>query len=277
MRLVSVIIPTFNRAAVLPRAMDSVVKQIYSNWELIIVDDGSTDETLKVINGWLEKNPVPQKIQILSSEKNRGVSFARNFGVSRASGSWLAFLDSDDEWLPARLSSQIALLDSAIESEQPLRWVHGGEAWVRNGKAVAVPARYAKFAGRIFSKCVDTCTVGASTVLLEKRLFLDNGGFREDFPVCEDYDLWLKLAARWPVGLVSEPVVVKFGGHADQLSMKYIGMDYYRCLALESQLSNPYLTASELAHVSRALIEKRIIVSRGAAKHSAHTSELRLR
>lgn len=277
MRLISVIIPTFNRAAVLRRALNSVAKQMYSNWELILVDDGSTDATSDIVKAWAQENQLEQKLQILSSEKNRGVSYARNRGARAANGTWLAFLDSDDEWLPSRLSSQVELLDRALESAEPLRWVHGEEAWVRNGKAVAIPPRYAKSGGRIFSRAVDICCVGASTVLIEKNLFWDVGGFREDFPVCEDYDLWLKLAARWPVGFVPEPVIIKHGGHADQLSMKYIGMDHYRCLALESQLENPYLSATDLAKVSSALIEKRIIVNRGAAKHNRPPDELRAR
>ncbi len=274
--MVSVIIPTFNRAKVLKRALDSVVKQIYSNWELIVVDDGSTDETTDVLRQWAIENSIDQKLKILASAKNRGVSFARNWGAREAAGAWLAFLDSDDEWLPTRLSSQMALLENS-HARSPLRWVHGEESWVRAGKPVSIPKKYAKTGGHIFSRCVDVCSVGASTVLLDRDLFFSVGGFREDFPVCEDYDLWLKISSTNPIGFVSEPVVVKHGGHADQLSMKYIGMDYYRCLALETQLGNPSLSPAELAHVARVLIEKRSLVAYGAAKNSAHPSELRLR
>lgn len=263
MRIISVIIPTFNRASLLERALDSVLSQTYSNWELIVVDDGSTDRTADVVSDWSARVEIKQKLQFLKLPTNQGVSAARNHGAEAATGEWLAFLDSDDEWLPDRLSSQFGL----VASRPDLRWVHGEEIWVRNGRAVPVAPRYRKHGGFIFDRCVDVCCVGTSTVLIGRELFLRAGGFRPKFVVCEDYDLWLRVAAEHEIGLVAEPIVRKHGGHPDQLSMKYIGMDYYRALALETQLKNSQLSSSQREKVAMALAEKRRILEAGSAKH----------
>ncbi len=262
MQLISVIVPTFNRDSVLLRALESVVKQTYSNWELIVVDDGSTDASDKIFSEWANKPALAPKLKWLSTGGNFGVSRARNLGVTHARGSWLAFLDSDDEWLPEKLAMQAPLTRS-------FKWIHGEEIWIRNGLLVNPPKKYKKSGGRIFSNSVDICCVGASTVLIERGIFEAANGFREDFPVCEDYDLWLKLASRYAVGFIPEPVVRKFGGHADQLSTRFAGMDYFRCKSLTEHLENPHLSNEERNHVAQTLIKKSEILAEGARKHGA--------
>ena len=214
--LISVIIPTFNRAHVLLKAIDSVLKQTYKNFEVIVVDDGSTDGTTELLSSYIKEG----KILYLKQE-NKGVSSARNFGVKSSKGDWLAFLDSDDEWLKHKLQKQVELL-----TERPdLRLVHGEELWVRNGKRVNQKKIHQKFGGFIYEKCLPLCLISPSAVMIERKLYEEMGGFDEEFTVCEDYDLWLKITSLYEVGFVSDPIIYKYGGHEDQLSHKYFAMD----------------------------------------------------
>jgi glycosyltransferase involved in cell wall biosynthesis len=256
---VSVIIPTYNRAATLERAIRSVWAQTETSFELIVVDDGSTDET-------------PERLQALQSAggrlrvertENRGVSAARNLGVRVARGQWLAFLDSDDEWLPGKLATQLALL-----KEQPsLSLVHGEEIWIRRGVRVNPMRKHQKKGGDVFADAVRLCCISPSTVLLRKSLFEELGGFREDFPVCEDYDLWLKITAREKVGFTSEFLIKKYGGHKDQLSRAYPAMDYWRVIALQNVLATPGLSDRKRQLVRQEISRKSSLLLRGYRKH----------
>ncbi len=256
--LVSVVVPTFNRAHTLKRALDSVVSQTDKNWEMIVIDDGSTDDTQQVLESW-RKSHSNFRIQIVQRE-NSGVSAARNQGVRLANGEWIAFLDSDDEWLPQRLERQRTLTAKFV-------WIHSEEIWIRNGRRVNAMKKHQKSGGRIFNRCVDLCCVSPSAVLLKKEEFLKLGGFRENFPVCEDYDLWLKFAAQFDAGYISEPLIIKYGGHDDQLSRRFKAMDYWRALSLKSQLGNPYLTSPERIYLETNLSERLRILEEGFAKH----------
>lgn len=259
MTKVSVILPTFNRAHTLARALDSVVAQSLSAHEMIVVDDGSDDQTPELIENWRAKAAFKGNFVYLKTE-NRGVSLARNLGAERAEGEWLAFLDSDDEWLPRKLEWQSQLMPL-----YPL--IHGEEIWIRNGERVNALKKYQKSGGRVFSRCVDVCCISPSTVLVKKDLFNRLGGFRPDFPVCEDYELWLRIAARFDVGFVSEPVLKKYGGHEDQLSRRFKAMDFYRARALVPFLENLEISAAERRHVVRTLIEKCDILIQGYLRH----------
>lgn len=259
--LVSVIIPTYNRAHTLSRAVDSVLAQTFKNFELLIVDDASTDATSVYLNTLLsQKNPVLGEsasgedppsdpafsqtqwpIRVLKNKKNLGVSAARNIGIENSQGEWLAFLDSDDEWLPQKLSLQMEFVGRQNQSNSggnnatknsDFRLVHGEELWIRNGVRVNQMNKHQKSGGRIFKRCVDICFIAPSAVLLNRSLLADVGLFREDFPVCEDYELWLRVAALEEVGFIEEPLIRKYGGHEDQLSRSMVGMDLWRLRAL---------------------------------------------
>jgi glycosyltransferase involved in cell wall biosynthesis len=258
MTKISVILPTFNRAHTLERALDSVVAQTLAAQEIIVVDDGSHDGTKEKIEDWRKRSPFAGNFVYLKTG-NRGVSSARNSGAQSAQGDWLAFLDSDDEWLPHKLEKQMPLV-----RDYPL--VHGEEIWIRNGVRVNAMAKYQKSGGRIFKRCVDICCISPSSVVVNKDLFQKLGGFRADFPVCEDYELWLRIAARYSVGFVAEPVLKKYGGHEDQLSRLYKAMDFYRCRALVPFLENPLISDEERAHVTDTLIEKCEILIQGYMK-----------
>lgn len=263
---VSILLPTFNRASTLRRALDSVRAQSFTDWELIVADDGSTDDTFSTFQAWAAERP--DRAIFLSSPINSGVSSARNRAARAARAPWLAFLDSDDEWLPQKLARQ-------VNSKSML--VHAEELWIRNGLPVPVAKRYAKSGGRVFQRCVDLCFISPSATLIRRDLFNELGGFREDFPVCEDYDLWLKVSARFDVEFIAEPLVKKYGGHADQLSTRNPAMDYYRAKALLPYLDENSLSHEERAYVTAALARKCEILLKGYSKHGnqgAHVGEV---
>ncbi|MBX3023149.1 MAG: glycosyltransferase family 2 protein [Bdellovibrionales bacterium] len=247
--------PTFNRASVLPRALKSVLAQDFQDWELIVADDGSSDTTAEIVKDFSTQSG---RGIYLSSRQNRGVSHARNQAARSARGEWLAFLDSDDEWLPHKLSTQIKLAE-----HYPL--IHSEEIWHRHGVRVNATKKYAKSGGSIFERCVDVCCISPSTTLIRRDLFFALGGFREDFPVCEDYDLWLKVCAAHEVGYIPEALIVRHGGHADQLSMTYKAMDYFRAKALVPFLSDERVNRD---YVAKSLARKCEILLKGYEKHS---------
>ena len=252
---VSVVIPTYDRIETLPRSLDSVINQTFSDWELIVVDDGSTDGTDEMI---LRDYPAVR----LHRQENSGVSAARNAGVALTSGEWIAFLDSDDAWLPEKLEWQL----SALANEPELRLSHTDEIWIRNGKRVNQPKEYAKSGGGIYLRCLPLCCICPSSVLLRRDLFDEIGGFDEILPVCEDYDLWLRITAREPVHYLDEALVRKYGGHEDQLSTTTWGMDRYRIRALENILSEEILSPKDQLLTKETLIKKLRILFAGARK-----------
>lgn len=259
----AVVVPVFEREGVVLRALESVAGQTFQDWELIVVDDGSRDGTAERVRAWIHERglAIDEKARLLVLPENRGVSAARNLGVAASRGSWLAFLDSDDEWLPDRLGKQIPLTHD-------FRWVHGEEIWIRNGVRVNAMKKHAKSGGRIFKRCVDLCCVSPSAVLIEKNLFLEKHGFREDFPVCEDFELWLRLSSEHEIGWVGEPILRKFGGHPDQLSHRYKAMDYFRVKALSALMDHPALVPDERKHLIDSLLRRCEILLKGFRKHA---------
>lgn len=257
--LVSVIIPTYNRADVLDRAIESVLNQTYENFELIIIDDGSTDKTFEQ----LAKYESSTKVQTFSIN-NHGVSFARNLGIKKASGEFIAFLDSDDEWLAHKLASQMDYLKNYPE----VNWIHTEEIWIRNGVRVNPMKKHQKGGGDQFLASIDLCLISPSTVLLKKELLLEEGGFDETYPVCEDYNLWLDLSLKHPIGFISEACIRKYGGHEDQLSRKYFAMDYYRVKTLDRLLKTKILNKDQFEKTKSVLLKKSKILLKGFIKHN---------
>ncbi len=256
---ISVIIPAHNRAHTLPRALDSVLAQSEPASEVILVDDGSGDATRQLL-----ATRYPQ-VRYLH-QQNRGVSAARNLGVGKSRGDWIALLDSDDEWLPGKLAAQRAL----IESNPHLRICHTEEIWIRDGKRVNAMKKHAKGGGRIYLDCLPLCVISPSSVLLRRDLLDEAGLFDETLPACEDYDLWLRICASEAVAFVRQPQIVKYGGHEDQLSRAHWGMDRFRVRALHGMLDHPALNDAERAATREMLQRKCRILAAGASKRGKH-------
>lgn len=221
---VSVIIPFFNRKAFLGRAVSSVLKQTFQDFELILVDDGSTDTP----NPEALIAEAPMACRIVRLNAVHGVSAARNIGVRESRGRRIAFLDSDDEWDPEKLNRQLAWW--AKHSE--FRICQTREIWIRNGVRVNPPRTHRKKGGWIFPESLARCMITPSSVMMERSLYDEMGGFNESLPACEDYDLWLKITSRYPIGLVEEYLLTRYGGHADQLSSSVPMLDRFRIRAL---------------------------------------------
>lgn len=249
---ISVIIPTYNRRPMVREAIDSVLPQHDADFELIVVDDGSTDgtyETLASIDG----------VTVARTE-HRGVAAARNYGVTLAHAPLIAFLDSDDLWVPDKLHRQLAFMrefpDCAISQSS--------EVWIRDGRRVNPGLRHLKRAGDIFVDSLRTCLISPSAVILRTALFRNLGGFDEDLAAAEDYDLWLRILVDHEAGLLDEPMVARRAGHRDQLSSSIPAIDRFRVLALMKLLASDGLTSTRRDAVVEVLIEKCGILAQGA-------------
>jgi glycosyltransferase involved in cell wall biosynthesis len=252
--LVSVILPTYNRGWILTEAIDSVLAQDYKDYELIVVDDGSTDNTRQILE------PYGQNIIVLR-QTNRGVSAARNRGIAQAGGQLAAFLDSDDLWLPRKLSRQVDFFnlnpDAVINQTE--------EIWIRNGVRVNPKDRHRKPSGMIFERSLELCLVSPSAVMIKKTLFDAVGVFDENLPACEDYDLWLRISCRYPIHLIDTPLIIKRGGHQDQLS-KAPGLDKFRIQSLENIIESGRLAESQYRAAVYSLQDKCAIYAGGCRK-----------
>ena len=222
--LISVIIPTYNRAYILSKAIESVLNQTFKDLELIVVDDGSTDETPYLVS----KYPL-----IYVKKPHTGVPHTRNIGISKAKGDFIAFLDSDDVFVPEKLEKQLKFFERCPD----YKIVQTEEIWYKGNKRINPKKIHKKAEGWFFDRAIKLCVVSISTVLIKKEVFEEVGMFDEEFPVCEDYEFWLRVSLKMPVGLIKEYLVIKSGGRPDQLSaMK--GLDYYRTLALIKLFKN---------------------------------------
>ena len=250
---ISVIIPTYNRAHILPRALDSVLAQTQLPIEIIVVNDGSTDGTKSVLSNY-------PGLKIMD-QQHSGVSAARNIGLEHTNGEWIAFLDSDDEWLPEKLEQQWA----AICNDDKLI-CHTEEIWIRNGKRVNPMKKHQKYGEYIYEKCLPLCVISPSSVMIHQSVFNDIGVFDESLEVCEDYDLWLRICSKYSTLFISEPLIVKYGGHEDQLSRKYWGMDRFRIQAMEKILSFGELSAEDEKATVDMIVQKCEIIINGMQK-----------
>jgi len=256
---ISVIIPTYNRKHTLQRAIDSVLSQTFKPYEIIIVDDGSKDGTKE----WLLQNyPSVQYIH----QPNNGVSSARNKGIQISQGSWIALLDSDDEWMPEKLEYQSRFLEVNRDSS----FCHTNEIWIRNGVRVNQMKKHKKYGGDIFKHCLDICRISPSSSIINKDVFEEVGAFDESLTVCEDYDLWLRVTAKFNILFLDEPLIKKYGGHLDQLSRVPEGIEQYRIRSLEKILSMGSLTETQFRSAKDMLIHKLNIYAKGLKKRDKY-------
>ncbi len=258
---ISVVIPVYNRPDQILRSVNSVLDQRYDNFECIVVDDGSTDETPSVLRSFGEK------IKVITT-KNRGVSAARNIGAEKSSGDFISFLDSDDEWKRLKLKKQMEhLLANSWQITQT------DEIWMRNGRFLNKKKKHTKPEGDIFQKSLELCCVTPSAVLMEKALFQKYGGFDESLPACEDFDLWIRMSINEKFGLLNEKLVIKYGGHSDQLSAtptldKYRILSLHKIITATKDLSQHHKTAMVENLKKRAEIYSNGAIKRGKTEES---------
>jgi glycosyltransferase involved in cell wall biosynthesis len=253
---VSVIIPTFNRGPKVVRAISTVLYQSFMDYEIIVVDDGSKDDTQSVLA------PLQPHIKIISHPENLGVSAARNTGIKATAAPLIAFLDSDDYWLPDKLAVQVHFFREhpdavACQTE---------ERWIRKGLRANPKKKHAKLSGDIFEPSLKLCLVSPSAAMIKRSLLEEIGLFDETLPVCEDYDLWLRISCRYPIYLVQQTLVVKEGGSPDQLSSNFRGMDRYRIRAMLKLMESGQLNEPQLALVMKELANKCAIYGKGCLR-----------
>lgn len=253
--MTSVIIPTFNRAAFLREAIDSVLAQTEKDFELIVIDDGSTDHTADLVAAY--GNQVRYLFQ-----PNAGAAAARNLGIRHAAGSFITFLDSDDLWLPRKLERQMEWM----AAHPNFLLCYTGEIWIRRGVRVNQKNIHAKSGGWIYPLCLPRCIISPSSVLMRRELFDKAGLFDEQLPICEDYDLWLRVAAPFEVGFIPEPLIVKRGGHSGQLSQREWGIDRYRVKALRKIYESGMLNETDRRLTAAMICEKCKILENGFRK-----------
>ena len=254
----SVIIPTYNRGWIVKEAIDSVLSQKDESLELLVVDDGSSDNTPEILSSY------GNKIRVIRQD-NRGVSAARNRGIEASFGDYVALLDSDDLWLPGKLSAQMKFF-----TNNPGALIcQTEELWIRNGRRVNPKQKHKKRSGMIFEPSLSLCLVSPSAVMVKKGLLLEVGGFDEHLTACEDYDLWLRIGCRHPIHLIDKALVIKRGGHPDQLSSA-AGLDRFRIVSLVKILENGSLTPAQFSAASRTLKEKSALYANGCRRRQRH-------
>ncbi len=256
--LVTAIIPTHNRGWAIIRALASVLEQTYTALEIIVVDDGSTDNTTELLEPHLEK------ITLLSI-KNSGVSAARNVGIKKSNGQFVAFLDSDDQWTPDKIACQMDFFNQHPEA----MICQTEEIWIRKGKRVNPKFKHKKPSGMIFEPSLKLCLVSPSAVMMRREFFDIKGFFNEDLPACEDYDLWLRTTTDMPIYLVDKPCTIKHGGHKDQLSSAH-SLDLYRIMSMEGLLKSGVLNPKQRSATLDVLKKKYIIYAQGCIKRGKH-------
>lgn len=303
----SVIIPTYNRSLLVKIALESVLLQSFNDFEIIVVDDGSEDNTKEVIEKYLKNiqreglrveakeekckvaqvptnstnsvfktylihnthfnlytlNSTPYTINIrYFYQKNKGPAGARNKGIDEAKGRFICFLDSDDRFRQRKLE----LTYNYIRKYPAYKIFHTEEIWYRKGRILGQKIYHKKPEGNVFEKALKICCISISTACVKKDIFQEVGYFDENLPVCEDYDFWLRVTAKYPVKLIPEFLTTKEGGHPDQQSKKYPALDKYRIYAIKKLLEKNGLNEKQRQMALEELKNKCNIYIQGAIK-----------
>lgn len=252
----SIIIPTYNRKSFLKHAVDSALKQTFQDFELIVIDDGSTDGTIDLIR---EYNDPRVRYEF---HKNNGPASARNRGLKKAKGEFIAFLDSDDQWVPQKLEK----FHKSITQHPDIKIFHSEERWYREGKLHNPRKRHKKPSGYVYPEVIKICCIGISTAVIHRDVFKRVGTFDESMPACEDYDFWIRAAHVFDVQLVPEYLTLKYGGRPDQVSSQIWGLDRFRIQALAKMLEEQSLSLTDYQLTYHEMEKKCQIYLKGAQK-----------
>lgn len=255
MALISVVIPTYNREDFIGTSVESVLNQTFQDFELIVVDDGSSDATVKKIQPFFSK-------LFYLKQTQQGPSSARNTGIRVSTGAWICFLDSDDRWLPEKLEKQMEFFK--FNSDAKICYTE--EIWYRTGRRVNPAKKHQKYSGWIYEKLLPLCIISPSSVVIHRSVFDEIGLFDETLPACEDYDLWLRIGAKYPIHLLSEPLIIKQNGHEGQQSQKFWGLDRFRITALKKMLDDENLPIKHRIATRHVFKTKCLILANGCEK-----------
>jgi glycosyltransferase involved in cell wall biosynthesis len=220
---VSVVIPTYKRASVIGNAIESVLAQSFQDFEVLVADDASPDDTENVVRGF--RDP---RIRYLRQTKNSGDAAARNLGVRHASGEFIAFLDDDDEWLPEKLRLQVEFLSQDVKD---LGGVHTARFTIDRAQ------------GSVLTHCLPpekrvphpSISITTSAMMMRRCCFERLGLFDESIPYCSDFDMWMRLTARYQVGYIEEPLV-RYYVNSGSLSTNFAAMSQGEALLLQKHL-----------------------------------------
>lgn len=257
MTQITVIITTYNRKNLVERAISSVLAQTYTDYNIIVIDDGSKDHTsdLKILS-----NP---KIKYIG-QKNKGTSAAKNKGLQHCNTPFIAFLDSDDTWDSNKLQTQIDFMKQNPE----FLISYTDEIWIRNNKKVNQSKKHLKIGGDIFNNCISNCFIGISTVMIRKELLKESKLFDETLPVCEDYDLWLRISAKYKIAFIKTKLTTKYALPHKQLSFSNYPMEKYRLIALKKINKEKALSKKQHYNVIKAIEKKSKIMLKGAIRRN---------
>ena len=253
----SVIIPTYNRYEQTIQAVESVLYQNFKDYEIILIDDGSTDATPEL------EGRYRGRIRYVRQD-NRGVSAARNHGIEISRSPFCAFIDSDDRWRQEKLKEHYHYIQA-----HPEVTIHQSEeTWMRRGRRVNPGLKHLKQEGRIYLQSLKLCLISPSSVVINRELFERYGCFDEMLPACEDYDLWLRITLNEWVGLIRQELNIRYGGHADQLSARYWGMDRFRIYSLIKMITRfrDDMTGEYLRATRETALQKMNILYQGSLK-----------
>lgn len=240
---VSVIIPTRDRAALLIEALDSVAAQTYRDYEVIIVDDGSTEDIATAVRDH------PTRPNVIR-QPHQGPAAARNLGLAQASTDIVAFLDSDDLWLPRKLDVFIR----AMAARTDVRIFYGPMAPIDESRSPVAGRTKGCHDGWITQALFCSSFVHVPSIVCRKQVLLDAGGFNASLPVCEDYDLWLRLSLTQPFALIDEPLALR-RLHGDRLSKACMS----RNLAIKADMLEAfYKSGDPNGHLDPAVAEARL-------------------
>ena len=227
--LVSVILPTYNCAAFLPHSIGSILAQTYNSYEIIVVDDGSTDNTKEVLY------PFMQRIKYILLEQNKGLPTARNIGIRLAQGKYIAFIDADDLWLLEKLQTDIEY----FETHPEVRMVYSKHLNIdQNGRMLDETSQKRLPSGNIFTQLFSKQNfIITSSVVVRKEIFETTGLFDEQLSNCQDWDMWLRIAFYFKVGGINTPLV-KYRHNPHSLSKNRNNVLKYQKMVIDKIYSN---------------------------------------